>query len=598
MRGRSVTRRVYSKKELLLVARIRKIEIHNFRGIKSLEWYPSNGVNCLIGHGDSGKSTLLDAIDICIGARRSINFCDTDFYKLDVENPINITITIGSLSDGLKNIDTYGAYLRGFCNKNGSIEDEPGNGLETVLSVNLSVGADLEPIWSLLSDRAKEQGLSRNLSWADRVRLSPTRIGNISDYNLSWRKGSILNKLSDETADASLALTKAARDVRAAFGDSAQKQLVTALMAVKSTTDELGIPTGGGVKAMLDAHSISFGDGTISLHDANGIPLKNLGIGSTRLLIAGLQRKAAESSSVLLIDELEYGLEPHRIIKLLDSLGAKERTEPPLQVFMTTHSPTALKELSGDQLYILRRNDNEHNCIYVGTNDDIQGTIRSFPEAFLASAILVCEGASEVGFIRGLDQYRCKTTNSPSIHALGVCLVDAGGVDKIYKRAQTLKNAGYTVAVLRDDDKRPAQDVEHRFTSEGGQLFFWQEGHSIEDEIFLSVCDATVIKIVDYARRIHGDELINQHFASVSQNDFSIAVYDKFFVQNQGTEAQRLNARKWISDASKTKNTPWFKNVSAMEYIGREIIAPDLDNSAQIFHQKIDELFRWAEKNA
>jgi hypothetical protein len=579
------------------MARLRKIEIRNFRGIHSLEWLPSNGVNCLIGRGDSGKSTLLDAIDLCIGARRSVTFCDTDFYQLNVENPISITVTVGNLSDDLKNIDAYGAYLRGFCDLIKNIEDEPGDGLETVLSINLSVGADLEPVWCLVSDRAQAQGLSRNLSWADRVRLSPTRIGNISDFNLSWRKGSILNKLSEETADASLALTVAARNARAAFGDNAQEQLATTLAVVKSTTDELGIPTGGNVTAMLDAQSISFSGGTISLHDANGIPLKNLGIGSTRLLIAGLQRKAAESSSVILIDELEYGLEPHRIIRLLGSLGAKESSEP-LQVFMTTHSPTALKELSGRQLYIMRRGDQAHNCIHVATKDDVQGTIRCHPEAFLATAVLVCEGASEVGFVRGLDQHRSTNTNNPSIHALGICLVDAGGVDRIYSRATPLRDVGYAVAVLRDDDKKPDAATEQGFTSKGGGLFCWQEGRSIEDEIFLSVCDATVVRMVEYARTIHGNELIDQHLSSISQNSFSIAAYVSAFTPNTGTEQQRQVARQWIAAASKNKSNPWFKNISAMEHIGREIIAPNLGSSATTFRQKVNDIFSWAESNA
>lgn len=579
------------------MARIKKIEVRNFRGIQCFEWCPSNGINCLIGHGDSGKSTLLDAIDLCIGARRSVVFCDADFYQLNVGSPISITVTVGNLSDDLKNIDTYGAYLRGFCDLIGNIEDEPGDGLETVLSINLSVGADLEPVWCLVSDRAQAQGISRNLSWADRVRLSPTRIGNISDINLSWRKGSILNKLSDETANASLALTVAARNARAAFGDNAQEQLANALSVVKVTADELGIPTGGNVKAMLDAQSISFSGGAISLHDASGIPLKNLGVGSTRLLIAGLQRKAAESSSVILIDELEYGLEPHRIIRLLASLGAKESSEP-LQVFMTTHSPTALKELSGDQLYILRRNTQAHNCIYVGKKDDIQGTIRCHPEAFLASAVLVCEGASEVGFIRGLDQHRSATTNSASIHALGICLVDAGGVDKIYSRAASLRGIGYKVAVLRDDDKKPDAATEQEFISRGGNLFFWQDGHSIEDEIFLSACDTTVFQMVEYARKLHGDGLINQHLGSVSQNNFSILAYVSAFTPNAGTDQQRQTARQWIAEASKNKSNPWFKNVSSMEHIGREIIAPNLGRAAQTFRQKINDIFAWAESNA
>lgn len=54
------------------MARIRKLEIRNFRSIKKLDWAPSEGINCLIGPGDSGKSTVLDAIDLCLGSRRAI----------------------------------------------------------------------------------------------------------------------------------------------------------------------------------------------------------------------------------------------------------------------------------------------------------------------------------------------------------------------------------------------------------------------------------------------------------------------------------------------------------------------------------------------
>ena len=70
------------------MARLRKIEIQNFRSIKELAWLPSAGINCLIGPGDSGKSSILDAIDYCVGARRNIQFTDADFHGLDVERPI------------------------------------------------------------------------------------------------------------------------------------------------------------------------------------------------------------------------------------------------------------------------------------------------------------------------------------------------------------------------------------------------------------------------------------------------------------------------------------------------------------------------------
>ena len=93
------------------MAVIRKIEIANFRCLKKFIWQPSPGINCLIGPGDSGKSSILDAIDYCLAARRNLLIADTDFHLLDVNDPINITIALGKLDDALKSIDAYGLYL-------------------------------------------------------------------------------------------------------------------------------------------------------------------------------------------------------------------------------------------------------------------------------------------------------------------------------------------------------------------------------------------------------------------------------------------------------------------------------------------------------
>lgn len=271
------------------VARIRKVEFFNFRCIQSLTWWPSPGLNCLIGPGDGGKSTVLDAIDLCLGARRMAQFNDADFYNLDVTKPISILLTIGELDASLKSIDTYGLFLRGFNAQSGDVEDEPEKDLETVLCLGLTVADDLEPIWALMSDRATTDGTSRSLTWADRVRLAPTVIGTMADHNLGWRRGSVLNRLTDEKADASAALVAAARNARTTFGYDAEPELATALGLVKDAANELGIDVGSKVRALLDAHSVTFNGGSISLHNEAGVPLHGLGTGSTRLLIAGLQ---------------------------------------------------------------------------------------------------------------------------------------------------------------------------------------------------------------------------------------------------------------------------------------------------------------------
>src|SRR5690348_6293632 len=101
------------------MAKIRVIEISNFRAIKTLRWLPGDGVNCLVGAGDSGKSSLLDAIDLCLTTRRNVQFSDADFHLLDVEQIISISVTLGALSRELKNLDAYGLFLRSFDPKTG-----------------------------------------------------------------------------------------------------------------------------------------------------------------------------------------------------------------------------------------------------------------------------------------------------------------------------------------------------------------------------------------------------------------------------------------------------------------------------------------------
>lgn len=572
------------------MARIRKIEIANFRGIQLLAWCPTPGINCLIGPGDSGKSTVLDAIDLCLGARRNVQFSDADFFGLDITTPISITLTLGDLDDSMRTLESFGAFLRGYHANTGVVEDEPSAGAEVVLCLNLTVASDLEPSWTLVSDRAAQQGIVKTLAWKDRVALAPTRIGALADFNLGWQRGSVLNRISEERADASAALVKAARDARSAFGDQAEQQLGEALGIVTATAQELGVNIGAKAKALLDSHSVSFGGGTISLHNESGIPLRSLGVGSTRLLVAGLQRKAAGQASIVLSDELEYGLEPHRIARFLGSLGAKEAAAP-LQVFLTTHSPVALRELSGGQLFVLRCGPLGHEARLVGADNDIQSTIRLYPEAFLAGSVVVCEGASEIGLLRGLDLHRLDQGNA-SLAALGVALVDNGGgePDRPYARASAFQSLGYRVMVLRDDDKKPTPAVEQAFVENGGAVVAYRAGRALEDELFGSLTPAACQRLIGYANELHGD-LIVEHLRTVSNNTLT---FQQIWDEIQNTGLLSAERRAILGQAARIRKAGWFKQISWMEDVAGTIVAPDLHLCDQGFRALMDQVFGWA----
>jgi putative ATP-dependent endonuclease of OLD family len=422
----------------------------------------------------------------------------------------------------------------------------------------------------------------RYLTWSDRLRLNPTRIGAIAANDLAWRRGSVLAKLSDEKVETSGALADAARQARLAFGDIADKQLATTLGIVGDTARELGIDIGKHPRALLDAHSVSFSGGTIALHNEDGIPLRGLGTGSARLLVAGLQRKAAKEATVILVDEVEHGLEPHRLVRLLHSIGSKE-TPPPLQAFLTTHSPVAVRELAAEQLAVLRRGEDRHNVVIVGSKKNVQGTVRMFPEAFLSHSILVCEGASEVGVTRGIDQYRTGIGKVP-MAASGVALVDAKGCDNLLPRAIAFRSLGYRTNILRDDDTQPSEIIEKAFIAKAGPIFKWRPGRALEDELFECLPDDAITSLLAYAVELHGEELIEAHIDTASAGALSLAICQV---------AVAPPIRACLAKACATKQNPWFKNVRAMEYCGREIIGPALAECEAGFREIIESVFTW-----
>lgn len=568
------------------MALIRVLEIENFRAVKSLRWLPGPGINCLVGPGDSGKSTILDAIDLCLGARRSLSFTDADFHAIDFGRPIRIALTLGDLDDPLKNIDAYGDFLVGFDADTGLVEPEPGAGLETALTLQLTVQEDLEPEWTLVSPRAQAAGRTRNLNWADRTRIAPARLGVTGDMHLTWRRGSVLTKLSDGKANASKELTRAAREMRDAFDKKELEELAGPLKIVTVAAGNMGVPVGKAVQALIDAGSVTFTGGTISLHDDDGVPLRALGLGSSRLLIAALQRKAAEKATTFLIDELEYGLEPHRIIRLLGALGAKEDV-PPLQVFATSHSPIAVTELSAHQLHIVRKNDEQHTVRRASDAGDVQGTIRAHAHSLLASSIVVCEGGSEIGLLRGLDQH-FTSLGDKSLAANGAALVNGNG-DETFSRAIALQSLGYRTAILRDSDKSAPAEEEAAFIARGGSVFAWGGGRALEQELFVALPDGPAADLLDLAIEVKDRALIEAHIQTISNNAASLKdVESEALIDGLG-----LDTRTLLGNAA--ARFGWLKTISTMETAGRTIVGPAYSETDDSLTDVMDGVLDWVE---
>ena len=94
---------------------IRRIDIHNYHGIQCLEWRIPKGKRflCLIGPGDVGKTSILDAVYLALSDRWSLSISDTDFFKIDVNNPIVIRVALSDLSNDILRHRVLGMELSG-----------------------------------------------------------------------------------------------------------------------------------------------------------------------------------------------------------------------------------------------------------------------------------------------------------------------------------------------------------------------------------------------------------------------------------------------------------------------------------------------------
>jgi hypothetical protein len=557
--------------------KIRCIEIQNFRGISALRWSPSPDVNCLIGPGDVGKTTILDAIELALAPRYQAIFDDCDFYGTNHEYPIQITITLGALGEAFKALTKYGEFLRGWDAGNQVIVDEPqeADGLEDVLSVRLTVDHTLEPHWRIYTDRfVGGSRAAQTLSFEDRQTIAPTRVGVYTDRHLAWGRQSILMRLSGKDRVAGNLLADVSRVARKQFAESGEQLFRELIAKIGGFARLVGVKLGENMSAKLDVQSISVTAGGISLHEGD-LPLRLLGSGSARLLVAALQHNVAEEAPFALIDEVEHGLEPHRITCLLRYLTSSHAGVRP-QLFLTTHSPIVLQELAVNDLQVVRRVLATGKVDVIPAKPDIsdidaQSPLRSIPNAYLARSILVCEGKTEVGLARGLDRYWASGKFHP-FAAAGVVPTDGRGKDRAPSLAKHFHKLQYRVALLLDSDKEPDDKaILPELVSLGIEVIRWENGKASEDVLFLDLPDHAIKNLVDLM-------MGQREFATIpdqiNSHVKSNLVPDWAYLKNHCSDA---TIRTCLAVCAKKHD--WIKNrLDVSETIGLEILGPNLDS--------------------
>lgn len=582
--------------------RIAHIAISDFRGIKSLEWSPSPNLNCLIGPGDSCKTTILDAIEIGLSPRFGYTGSDPDLFGCDPTSKPTICLTLVDLPEELIVEQKYGLYLRGWCKAAQKINDERAEGDSPALTVKALLDPEnLEWSWEIFNERL--EGEPPRLGFKDAKLIAPNRLGEYADRHLTWGRNSVLGRL-EKGSNASELLASSVRQAKASFAAGDRTSFDDVVKLTEKVGADFLVPKTYGYEAQLDIHSGMLASGAVSLHDGS-MPLRTLGSGSSRLMVAGVQN-SGPSQNITLVDELELGLEPHRIMRLLRFLRSgfpQDGKAPPIvhQTFLTTHSPVVVCELDVGELFCVRNNASSVavQCARPteGTVDTAQRHVRSNPHAFLAPRLLIGEGRTEVGYWRGLDEQWC-AGGKESFAYRGVVAIDGGGNDNALKLGLHMQTLGYHCFVLLDSDAEIKAAQKHAFEGAGGQVAEWLDDCDIERRVFLDVPWATVRAIVEYALEVVGEGRV--------LNNLCLAATEGQIIDRVALEKltdSEVN-RKWLAKAATLKvekkpgvkeDRSWFKDMTRGEQLG-EIVFGCLNDIPQTQLAKtINEVRQWVD---
>lgn len=540
--------------------RLRRLQIENFRGVKALDWRHIAETSALVGPGDSGKSTILDAIERVLSPKWNVAFDDTDFWNLDTGAPIVIRATITDLAASFYRDSKFGLLLHGFDTANGeAIRASGDEGEEHALVVELRVDASLEPIWSVVdADDAKHAFMAR-----DREALGVLRVGGYVDQHLGWSKGSVLTRLTDSGDAVGAVLAEATRQARSGLRTEGLEKLTAAAQKVEVLGKNLGVALRNTLVPHLDASSLSVAAGALSLHDGK-VPTRRAGLGTRRLLAVAMQREAVAQFGLTIVDEFEHGLEPHRIRRLLRVLRGRAPEGDGLakgQLILTTHSPTVLHELGAAEVAVTRRAP-DGTVTVQSLPAAVDYILKRTPQALLARKVIVAEGATEVGLCQALDE-SWTTETGGSFGYRGVVVVDGVGGTQPAEIAGHLASLGYEVALLIDSDAKAKVSK-----AVGAQVFAWPQGLCTEQCLANDLPEVAITQMATVADERGGRgvrealaDLLGAPRASLREGD------PASWITAKGVDA----FRKAFGDLAKKKNQSWFKTRDQGAFLGRLI---------------------------
>ncbi|MCD8291540.1 MAG: AAA family ATPase [Prevotella sp.] len=547
------------------MSHISKIIIRNFRGIDELSQdFGDEKFIVLIGRGDSGKSTILSAIYAALSPSWNMSFSDFDFHNQDLSRPIEIELNIKELPMELLKDTKYGLFVQNGLNE--SCKQE-----ELFIILKLTVDESLEPHWVVRS-RTDSDLEDKHISSNDRALLAVNFIADYTDNQFAYNRQSPLYSLTKSALGNDTTIERVKSDFirNVTVDEGLFKPLNISLDNLTIKANELGLDIDK-LYAQIDIKENSYTGNSIALFNSE-LPYRLHGKGNKRLMSIAIQSELTKKGGIVLVDELEQGLEPDRIITLSRFL---EMTKTG-QVFITTHSAHVILEVKWNNLFII----NKGAITMKRPDNEIDACRRSNPQAFFAKKIICCEGKTEMGFIRAIDNLLIEKYHT-TLSANGVVLVCTTGGNTMYTYAHKFKYLGYDTCVFADDDTtKELSKYQAEANAIGISLFLCDKGYCLERQIIEDLPWRGILDIV------------NNKIDFPNDIPFSGSVLKQ--ITNASDERTQNEIRCMITKSSLSER--WFKHIPGGEFLGSIFTKyyDDIANEKRIKSNVIS-LLQWCE---
>ncbi len=455
-------------------AAIYALTIERFRGITSLKWKPSRGVNVILGGGDVGKTTILEAIALLLSPVNPTTLSDPDYHDRDIEAGFSIEAVLSlptgaGISSQMK--PSWPWEWSGEEATVPSLEHDGKRAGEPVYRVRVRGTEDLELAYEIVQPDGSADSFPLALRRAiGLVRLSGD---DRNDRDLRLVQGSALDRLlSDKGLRSRMASELAKNDVKNELTTDAQTMLKNLDAAFKRESLPAGLDlaiTGG------QGASIASMIGLTADRQGVQLPLASWGAGTRRLSALAIAEQNQGDAPITLVDEVERGLEPYRQRTLIEKLQTGSS-----QVFLTTHSPAAISSAATSLIWYV-----DHTS-QIGPLDatKIAKHRKTDPEAFLSRLAIIAEGATELGFTTAI----LERAFGSALEQHGVHVSDGGGHETTLGILEALAAGGLRFGGFADDEGKHPTRWAKLHAKLGALLFRWPS-LCIEENIIAVVPD-------------------------------------------------------------------------------------------------------------